>query len=210
MRDYKVIEKVPTNYYQSGIENNLLQKFWHTRKLNEVLNITNNSNNLEKILDVGCASGWFISQVNKKYHKASCFGIDIYDAAILYARKNYPKINFKVADANKIPYKEKTFDLVICTEVLEHVDNPKEVLLEIKRVLKKRGVTVIELDSGSMLFSIAWFIWRQFKGKIWNDAHLHSFNVKKLETLIKSCDFKIVKSKKFNFGMAMIFYCVKK
>lgn len=205
----KVIEKVPLNYYQSGIKTNIFQRFWHTRKLSEVLKIMNGLNNFGKILDVGCASGWFISQVNKKYPRSICFGIDIYKDAVHYAQNEYSKINFKVADAHRIPYERNSFNVVICTEVLEHVDNPKDVLLEIKRVLKKDGATIIELDSGSLLFSIAWFVWRQFKGKIWNDAHLHSFNVEKLEDLLKSCNFRIVQKKKFNFGMAMIFYCIK-
>jgi len=43
------------------------------------------------------------------------------------------------------------------------------------------------------------------RGKVWNDSHLHSFNIKKLEKMIKSCGFKILKKEKFNFGMAMVF-----
>jgi len=198
-----VIKQVPVDYYQKGIRKNVFQRIWHNNKLKIVLRFIPGSP--KTILDVGCASGWFISNISKKFPKSKCFGIDIYDKGIKFANKIYPKIEFKVADAHKIPYKKNTFDLVICTEVLEHLDSPKSAILEIKRVLKKDGLAIIELDSGNLLFSIVWYIWRKFWGKVWNGSHLHSFNVAKLEQMILSCGFKILKRQRFNFGMAMVF-----
>lgn len=205
MKNHKhIIEQVPTNYYQEGIKKNFFQRLWHVNKLNEALDFIKNEKK-ERILDVGCASGWFISEISKRYPKSSCFGIDIYEKGIKEGKKYYPKIKFQVSDAHKIPYKNESFNIITCTEVLEHVDDPKTVLLEIRRVLKKDGFAIIELDSGSLLFSLIWYIWIKTKGKIWNESHLHSFNVKKLEKLIISCNFKIQGRKKFNFGMAMMF-----
>lgn len=203
-----IIQQVPVDYYQVSIKNNFLQQIWHTNKLKNVLNYIPISS--KKILDVGCASGWFVFQVAKAFRKARCFGIDIYKEAIAYAQKEYPHIEFKVADAHKIPYKSSAFDTVICTEVLEHVDDPEAVLLEIKRVLKKRGRLAVELDSASLLFSIVWFAWRKFNGKVWNESHVHSFNIKKLEKLAKKCGFLVVEKKHFNLGMAMVFVLEKK
>jgi len=198
-----VIEQVPVDYYQKGIEGNIFQRIWHNNKLKIVLRFIPGSP--KTILDIGCASGWFISKISKKFPKAKCYGVDIYDKGIRYAKKIYPKIEFKVADAHKIPYKENTFDLVICTEVLEHVDSPKSAMFEIKRVLKEEGLAVIELDSGNLLFSLVWYIWRKFWGKVWKDSHLRSFNIKKMEKMIISCGFSILRKEKFNFGMAMVF-----
>lgn len=202
---HHIIEQVPPDYYQSGIKKNFLQRIWHTNKLREVLKEIKNIGLLKKVLDVGCASGWFISEISKKYPKANYYGIDIYDKGINFARKNYPRIKFRVADAHRIPYQSNFFDLVVCTEVLEHVDVPKAVLLEIKRVLRKNGIAIIELDSGSWLFSLVWFLWRKGKGNVWKEAHLHSFNPQKLERVSLECGFKIINRKEFNFGMAMIF-----
>ncbi len=202
-----IIEQVPVDYYQEGTRKNVLQKVWHTRKLKTVLNLIQFYP--KKILDVGCASGWFLSNVSDEYPGATCFGIDVYEKGIQYGKKIYPSLNFKVAKAEKIPFKANEFDLVICTEVLEHVDDPKVVLNEIKRVLKKNGQAVIELDSGSFLFSATWLLWTRVQGKVWNDAHLHSFNVKKLENVIQACGFTVVSKKTFNLGMAMAFLISK-
>src|SRR5260221_1082153 len=197
----KIIEQVPLDYYQKGTKNNWFQKTWHSNKLRTVLSLI--PNQPKTILDVGCASGWFLSQVQKKFPKAQCYGIDIYEQAIAYGKRLYPTIHFARANAQKLPYSSEKFDIVISTEVLEHVDDPKHVLLEIKRVLKKGGYGVIELDSGSVLFSISWYLWRKFSGKVWNDSHLHSFNVKKLGHLMEDCGFRIIKKKTFNWDMAM-------
>lgn len=202
-RHIDIIDQVPVDYYQKGIENNVLQKVWHTNKYNAVFELI--TTYPQKILDVGCSSGWFISEIAKRFPKAKCYGIDLYNKAIAYGRRLYPNIEFQLADVHEIPFRKNTFDLVICTEVLEHVDDPKRVLLEIKRVLKDNGVAIIELDSGSLLFNLVWFVWTKLQGRVWNDAHLHSFDAKKLNNLFSSCKFRVIEKKKFNFGMAMIF-----
>lgn len=202
-----IIEQVPPDYYQKGIEKNSLQKMWHTNKLNSILELFDFSP--KTILDVGCASGWFLSKLLEKFPDSKCYGIDLYDKAITYGKKQYPAIRFKIADAHDLPFEDKKFDLVVCTEVLEHVDNPKGVLLEIKRVLKNQGLAIVELDSGSFLFSLVWFLWRKLHGRVWNHAHLHSFNSKRLEAMIRLCGFTIITKKKFNFDMAMAFVITK-
>ena len=45
-----------------------------------------------------------------------------------------------MADAENMPFDNGTFDLVVCQAVLEHVQNPKNIINEINRVLKKRGL----------------------------------------------------------------------
>ena len=52
----------------------------------------------------------------------------------------YPGENIDVvSDASNMPFENEKFDLVVCQAVLEHVDNPTNIVNEIKRVLKKEG-----------------------------------------------------------------------
>lgn len=204
---HHIIKQVPPDYYQNGIKTNFLQRKWRTKKLQIVFDLI--VERPRSILDVGCASGWFLAEVSKKYKHADFYGIDIYGDAIYYAQKKYKKINFSVADAHYIPFSKNSFDLVICTEVMEHVDYPGSVLSEIHRVLKKEGKAIIELDSGSILFSIAWFLWRLGKGKVWKDAHTTGFNLKKLEKLFKKNGLVMQKKRTFNVGMAVVYVLTK-
>lgn len=201
--------QVPADYYDKGISKNILQRLWHQKKLSEVLKFV--PNKPIKVLDVGCSSGIVTAQIEKTLPKKSkVHGIDSYKAAIDFAKTKYPNISFAVADAHKLPFKNKSFDLVICTETLEHVTDPKLALEEIKRVLKKDGSAIISMDTGNLLFRTIWYLWTKSKGRVWENAHLHEFNAKILEDLIKKSGFRIKKKKYSHLGMSVTFLAVPK
>ena len=102
-RLYSIWSQVPVTYYQQGIKYNIFQKLWHTHKINLAKKLLNQIK-FDSCLDVGCASGYMVSEITKSYPKAKYFGIDIYDKAIEHAKKAYPNIEFKVASASKLPF----------------------------------------------------------------------------------------------------------
>lgn len=207
-RLYDVWNKVPVNYYQNGVKNSFFQWFWHTHKINLAKKIIKDLK-FKNCLDVGCASGFMVSEIAKSY-PALYFGVDVYDKAITAAKVRYPSINFKVASAQKLPFKDNFFDLILFYETIEHVENPLACLQEIKRVLKKDCTLILTMDSGSLLFRVVWFIWENTKGKVWRNAHLHPFTHRELEKLIKKANFKI-KQKIFSFlGMEVTFILTKR
>lgn len=55
--------QVPLDYYDSGIKNNLLQKYWHNHKWVNLSKFLENRQ--EKLLDIGCAEGTTTSQINR-------------------------------------------------------------------------------------------------------------------------------------------------
>lgn len=199
----KIWAQVPPDYYDTGIKKNLLQKLWHSRKLDQVLKILPQDS--RHVLDIGCSSGLLTAALAEALPEGKITGLDSYKDAIKFAKVKYPHIEFVVADAHKLPFKNKTFDLIICTETLEHLINPKQALLEMKRVLKKNGRAIISMDSGNFLFRSVWFFWTKTKGRVWQDAHLHEFNAKILENLIKKTGFKIKKKLNSHLGMAVTF-----
>ena len=200
--------QVPADYYDKGIKRNPLQKLWHTKKLAEVLKLL--PKDAKKVLDIGCSSAVLTAEIAKQLKNSKVAGIDSYREAIDFAKSKYPHLELKVADAHKLPYKDKSFDLVVCTETLEHVTDPKKSLLEMKRVLKKGGKAIISMDSGSLLFRTIWFFWTKSKGRVWENAHLHEFSAALLEGLIKESGFKITKRNYSHMGMSIIFLAAPK
>lgn len=81
----------------------------------------------KKTLDVGSRSG------RHKEHFPNVFSIDLSAA-------NNPD---QVADAHELPFKDNSYEIVICREVLEHVKDPKKVLSELHRVLVPGGVLLL-------------------------------------------------------------------
>jgi len=208
-RLYSIWDKVPVNYYQKGIKSNIFQWLWHTDKIRLAKKIINGLN-FKNCLDVGCASGFMISEIARSYPQRSYYGIDVYDKAIATAQKNYPSIKFKIASAHKLPFNNNAFDLVLFYETIEHVEDPFSCLKEIKRVLNKNGTLILTMDSGSLLFRIVWFVWENTKGRVWKNAHLHPFHHFELEDQIKKAGFKIQEKIFSFFGMEVSFVLRKR
>lgn len=205
---YKVWNQVPVTYYQQGVQTNLLQKTWHGAKIKLAKKLLSKVK-FENCLDVGCASGYMLSEVAKAFPGREYIDVDIYDKAIEHARKTYPDIKFKVSSAEKLPFKDGSFDLILFYETIEHVENPITCLKELRRVLKKNGTLILTMDSGNWLFRIVWFVWENTKGNIWKGAHLHPFHHKELERIIKKSKFRI-KNKIFSLLRMEVTFVAKK
>jgi SAM-dependent methyltransferase len=91
-----------------------------------------------KILDFGCATGNYCLELRKLNFE--CVGVDINEEYIKIARQRNVTA-YVVKDT--LPFEDKSFDTVIMFELLEHVQNPEQVLKESKRVaLKNILITV--------------------------------------------------------------------
>ncbi len=196
----KILEQVPPDYYQTL---NWLQKIWHLGKLRAVLDLI--PADAKTILDVGCGSGWFLNEVSKRFPKTQLTGVDLYPDAITYGKKRYRKLDLQQADAHKLPFKSGSFDVVICTEVIEHLYDISVAIAEMKRVVKPGSTIIIEVDSGNLPFRIVFGIWEKFKGKVWHNAHMGHFSIDHLEKTIKSTGLTIRKVTHFNQGMAVAY-----
>lgn len=92
----------------------------------------------KKILDLGCGDGRF-SQYLKIALGASPFGIDFSKERINKARKNSLGINYFCIDCYKYTEEYSTeewgkFDLVLMTEVIEHLEDPKRLSLALSKI----------------------------------------------------------------------------
>lgn len=200
----KIWQQVPPDYYQKAT----LQRWWHEHKFETFKKLVS-KRRFHKILDIGCASGEMTNKISRVLPKAQLTGTDVYKEAILYGKKHYPHIKFVVADAHKLPFPSKSFDLVVCYETIEHLTNPRKALKEIYMVMKTNGIAVVAMDSGSFLFRIIWWFWEKTFGRAWKDAHLHPFHHRDLEKLILSCGFRILNKHFSHVGMEVSFVLQK-
>jgi len=87
----------------------------------------------KKILDVGCATGEYCKKLNKLGFK--CVGVDINPEYVAKAKANGVEAYFM--DAKSLRFPDNSFDTVLLFEILEHTNNPDDVLREAKRVARK-------------------------------------------------------------------------
>lgn len=113
------------------------QKYWHRTRLSNILKIFKDIQP-KNFLDVGCAEGYYIKLLTKTsiFKNFQGVGLDIAKNYLLKAKKK--KLSLLVlGDAHHLPIRDRCFDLVLCSEVLEHVPNPEVTLKELIRVSKK-------------------------------------------------------------------------
>lgn len=202
---------VPPNWYFRSIRENILQRYWHKRRFEEVGKIIEPSGG--QILDIGSADGTFTKVILDKSRADKIIGIDILERSVDWANKHWKrnkKLVFKVADVHKLPFSDQSFDAVFALEVLEHIFKPKEVLKEIKRVLKDSGYAIFLVPSESILFKIVWFLWG-FSGRmVWKNTHVQEFSSSSLVKLSKNAGFKVERERKLILGMLHIVKVRKK
>lgn len=125
-----------TSNYQKHISRNPLQKLLIENFYKSLMCLAKSVKPVT-VLDVGCGEGFSLVQLQRNKIGRIHEGVDYSHDAIRLGKKLYPKLNIKLANTYNLPYKDSTFDLVICTEVLEHLERPHKALSEIKRVAKK-------------------------------------------------------------------------
>lgn len=100
--------------------------------------ILNYKSTSSKLLDVGCSDGSVLQYLCEKF--PNYIGVDIDEVALSICRKRGLKVQ-KIDD--KLPFPDRTFDIVTNDVVLEHVKDPHLLLMEICRVLKPDGILYI-------------------------------------------------------------------
>lgn len=125
-----------TTNYSKHINSNPVQKKLIDNFYNQVYRLLKPFK-LDSILDVGCGEGITLSKFEKEGIGKKLFGIDYSDDALKIGKKIYPHLNLKKGNIYNIKEKDNSFDLVMATEVLEHLDDPEGALKELIRVSKK-------------------------------------------------------------------------
>lgn len=140
----------------------------------------------KNVLDIGCGFGWLEYQWQDIVKKI--VGIDIDKVNIKKATKEVgsKKVIFLVGDGLKLPVKSNSFEVVVASEVIEHLPRGSEgkFLTEINRVLTDGGKLFLTtpFDSfGSKLFDPAW----------WLTGHRH-YSMQKIEKMLKRANFKVI------------------
>ncbi|MBU1245959.1 MAG: class I SAM-dependent methyltransferase [Nanoarchaeota archaeon] len=91
------------------------------------------------ILCLGCGAGEECAYI-KSLGAKKVIGVDISKGLIKLAKRNFPDIEFKVMDMEKLKFAKSSFDLIYSSLVLHYVKNWVRVFNEVKKVLKKNGV----------------------------------------------------------------------
>lgn len=151
-----------------------------------------------RILDLGCGPGVDISFLvsSNEVH-----GIDIADEALeLASEQGIIPHRLDLSQVQQLPFPQESFDIVVATDILEHLFLPQNLLMEIRRLLKPRGSAILSVPNH--------FYWKMrlrilrgagvilpFHGhaKQWEYFHIRFFTSQGFEELLRKTGFRITK-----------------
>ena len=106
------------------------------------------------ILEIGCGDGGNLLPFSEM--GCNTTGIDIAESRIKDAKRFFKEVNAKgmfiTSDVFKINDLENCFDIVICHDVLEHIDNKERFLIDLKKFLSKDGIIFMSFPAWQMPF----------------------------------------------------------
>ncbi len=163
------------------------------------------ANENDKILDVGCGTGWHIFHYGP--HCRFVVGIDISREGLkrasrrLKSLRKHSNVQFVRGSVEKLPFSKNSFNKVLCVSLIEHVENPKLSLSEIRRVLLKNGLIVIGTPNRfDPLYQTLHFVADKTHKKMPiigypDKTHKTLFALPTLKALLIACGFSITKIK---------------
>lgn len=157
---------------------------------------------IRKYLDIGCSDGLLTVKIGKllKLKPDQIYGIDIPEFASepIKPTKGFQFTQYSANDV-KLPFSDNTFDLITMLQVLHHVKNPFEMLMEIKRILKPNGILFLrEHDRNSkemdILIHLQHLFYSQISHKVDYDRYISTkferyFSKEAFESLMSGVGF---------------------
>jgi ubiquinone/menaquinone biosynthesis C-methylase UbiE len=155
------------------------------------------------MLDVGCGEGRHIFGVMQDHPMMKCIGIDMDKASLNKAEEGYEYFKsisnagaeFFIGSAYSLPFESDSFDLIVCSEVLEHLHEYNDAIKEIHRVLKPGGKFYASVPA-SWPEKICWYLSKEYQNQ--PGGHLRIFNQNDLVDEIEGEGFKFLSSERFH------------
>jgi len=120
------------------------------------------------VLDAGCGRGFYVQALTSFPFIKTIDGFDLNETYLAQAKKRSKdtRVELRVGNIYKLPYKKNSFDLIICSEVLEHLPNDAKALLALKSLLKPDGILLITVPNARFPFlwdPLNWILMKVFK-----------------------------------------------
>ena len=143
-----------------------------------------------KVLEVGSGAGAFVRAIKSYRPDLEIVGCDIDASLVKLARRLDIRNKYERMDVCNLSYKNASFDAVVIFDVLEHLEDPKKALFQIKRVLKAKGIIHLAIPLEANPFTIhGLFLRLGIKPKEVYAGHIKQFEIQDIQQLFKNAGF---------------------
>lgn len=145
-----------------------------------------------KVLDVGCGTGWAVSNIINNFRGVKAFGMDISHGMLVKAKSEIEQSKpnrYINADAEGLPFRSNTFDYIMCTSSFHHYSTPEIALSEFRRVLSPDGKLIIVESCRNG--SIGMWLWDRWL-RAFEKGHVKYYTRGELLSIVRQTEFKDV------------------
>jgi ubiquinone/menaquinone biosynthesis C-methylase UbiE len=153
---------------------------------------------VERILDAGCGPGTYCRILAERGY--SVVGLDYSEPGIRKAieKSEGKHIRYSIGDIYSLPFKDSSFDTVICVGAFQYITNEEEAVIELRRILRNKPgllvlITLNSLSVKALYDKIATSLFRNNKGENSRSVYSRKYNPFKFESLLKQKGFKRVR-----------------
>jgi 2-polyprenyl-3-methyl-5-hydroxy-6-metoxy-1,4-benzoquinol methylase len=148
-----------------------------------------------RILDLGCGNGALCAVLSST--GADVVGCDPSDTGIAVARRAYPHISFRSLSVYDDPTKldDDRFDVVVSTEVIEHLFDPRSLPRFASRVLRPGGHLILSTPYHGYVKNLALSVvgrWDRHFSPLWDGGHIKFWSRATLNELVTEEGFELV------------------
>lgn len=132
----------PETYH---LHSNFLIRWIERRRVKTILKFLNTDLH-DKVLEIGCGAGNILEQIPSRH----LYGIDLSTFLIKKSQRrlaSHQQAILALSNAEQLPFAKGRFCKLVCSEVLEHVSNPRQVIREMARVATSDAVLVISVPN---------------------------------------------------------------
>ena len=176
-------DNIAGNYYNKYETQNPISK-WFINRFTQRLSLILRDLSFSSLLEVGCGEGYLLQRLEKQLKDVDILASDISPEIIDKANSIIPGVPKIIASAYDLPLEDKSKDVVLACEVMEHVQEPMKLLKEAKRIARKNCIFTVPHEPW-------WRIANVMRGKYLGDfgntpGHIQHWNKNSLMKLIDS------------------------
>jgi len=185
------IDPAPVGYYDRAARADGIQAAWHRLKFERVRRLMGA---YRRHLDIACGPGTFLGTLGDTIADGRSIGVDLEAGQLAYARSRYgslPAIDgFVAARADALPFADRSFELVTCIELIEHIpiDSAHRLLREIARIMVPGGRLILTTPN----YRSPWRLLEPLVSWIgevdYREEHITRYTRERLQSLLAAVD----------------------
>jgi 2-polyprenyl-3-methyl-5-hydroxy-6-metoxy-1,4-benzoquinol methylase len=151
-----------------------------------------------RVLDLGCGNGSLSHLIAQQGYEV--VGVEDSEQGVAIARRSFPDCHFIQASIYELPYAEleNSFDIVLSTEVIEHLLYPRELVRAAKKCLKPNGRLILTTPYHGYLKNLVLALSGKMDthfNPLWDGGHVKFFSVSTLAQLLETENYRNIKFK---------------